>query len=72
MSGSVKRKIPFDTEKVKAALKDRHIKITNLSKEIYISKCVLYKNMSEGLIMPDNLRVTCDALGLDFEEVRKC
>jgi hypothetical protein len=28
MSGSVKRKIAFDTEKVKAALKDRHIKMT--------------------------------------------
>lgn len=71
MPGSVKRKIPFDTEKVKAALKDQHIKMANLSKEIYISKCVLYKNMCEGTMMPDNLRALCKALGLDFEEVKK-
>lgn len=72
MPGSVKRKIAFDTEKVKAALKEQRIKMSNLSKEIYISRCVLYKNMCEGTIMPDNLRVLCDALGLDFEEVKKC
>lgn len=71
MPGSVKRKIAFDSAKVKAACKAQHVKMSNLSKEIYISKCVLYKNMCEGTIMPDNLRLLCDVLGLDMEEVKK-